>query len=406
MKTNKSLLLVLAVNALFAQENTTAKIEAVTKNGLHKIILTPEIRSFSKEDLSDFRIFDSNQKEVPYSILTENHEQLRSRFIPFEVLSKVLVPRKNTSLIVANPQKTIDQIVLSISNTDITKPYSISGSNDQKEWFGLVNNSQLTPIQNTQTTSDFKTVFIPLNSYRFLKIILDDKKTLPIDVLQIGQFTTEVLSNSKQEIVAKSIQTSQLPSQKKTQIHIVFEQPQVVNQIAFEISNPSLFQREARLYQNTKQEVKHKITTFQESLFEFELNSDTKNSFIIPQLFQKELFIEIENQDNQALEFSKIRFFQSPITILADLKANENYTIKTGNPKWNTPHYDLENFINKINTALPIAVIGKIEHPTAKETKSKNQSVWQQAWFMWVCISFVGLILLYFSTQLVKDMKK
>ncbi|MDD5149497.1 MAG: hypothetical protein PHC28_03310 [Flavobacterium sp.] len=406
MKTNKFLLLILAINGLFAQQSTTAKIESIKENGLHKIVLPAEIRSFSKEDLSDFRIFDAKKKEVPYFVIQENRAEILSSFSEFKVLSKNAIPRKSTTIIFKNPKTSIDEIVLQITNSDVTKSFSISGSNDQKEWFGLVNNSQLYNLESAQETSVFKTLNLPLSSYHYLKIIFDDKKTLPINILKVGNFDTKIQGEALQECIPKSIQTSQFLTQKKTRIHIIFDQIQIVNQMIFNITNPSLFKRNARIYWNKNLIVKHKTIKAQEDLFYFELNSETKNAINVPQLFKKDFFIEIDNQDNQPLTFSGIRFFQNQIAIIADLKANENYTIKTGNPKLNTPNYDLENFKSKIANNLPLATIYKIEHKSSNENSTKEKSIWQQAWFMWVCIALGGIAIFYFTASLVKDMKK
>jgi len=406
MKQNKFLILILAINSLFAQQITTAKIETVKESGLHKIIVPAEIRSFSKEDLSDFRILDANENEVPYFVVQENNKEWLSSFTEFKLISKNAIPNKSTTIIIENPKNSIDEIVLQITNSDVSKPYSISGSNDQKEWFGLVNNSQLSNLENAEETNVFKTINLPLSSYHFLKIIFNDKKNLPINVLKIGNFSNKIQNASLQEIFPKNIQTAQLSTLKKTQIHVVFKDPQIVNQISFKISNPSLFKRNARIYWYKKLVVKHKTIRVQETIFNFELNSETTNTIDVPQLFKKDFFIEIENQDNQALSFSGIQLFQNKLAVIADLKANEKYTVKTGNPKWGTPNYDLENFKSKVSNNLAQARINTIERQNSKENTVKEKSFWQQAWFMWFCIALGGIAILFFTTSLVKDMKK
>jgi hypothetical protein len=148
-----------------------------------------------------------------------------------------------------------------------------------------------------------------------------------------------------------------------------------------------------------------KSAPFPEEIFTFELSSDTNNTFTIPQLFEKECFIEIENQDNPPLTLGKIQFFQNQIAVIADLKANEKYTITTGNSKLNSPEYDLENFKKNTNSNLPEAKIYDIKQLNSKKTSPQNQSFWQQSWFMWLCISLGGIAVLYFTSSLVKDMK-
>ena len=405
MKLNKFLLLLLVLNNLLAQQNTTAKIDAIKEDGLHKLVLPPEIRSFSKEQLGDFRILDSKGIEVPYYIFEGSDKMLLSNFAECKILSKMTIPKNRTTLIFENPKTTIDAIVLSITNSDLTKSYSISGSNDQKEWFGLVNNSTVNELQNHEETSVLKTINLPLTSYRFLKIDFNDKKTLPINVLKIGFFINKIKNRTHAEIFPKSIRMVQLKSPKNTQIQVVFQNPQVINQISFKISNPSLFRRNARIYSKKIVKTKRSVKSIPETISNFELSSHIQNTFSVPQIFEKECFIEIENQDSQPLTFDKIQFFQNQISVIADLKTNEKYTITTGNPKKQRPEYDLENFKNNNDNNLPEAKIYDIKHPSSQKTNIPEKSFWQQPWFMWACIGLGGIAIAFFTTSLLKDMK-
>ena len=405
MKRNNFLILLLAINSLFAQQNTTAKIKAVNENGLHKIILPAEIRSFSKENLSDFRIYDAKQNEVPYFVVQDKNQATASGFSEFKLVSKTVIPRRKTTIIVETPEKTIDEMVLSITNSVVTKTFDISGSNDQKEWFGLINKAQLFNLESARGLSVYKTVALPLSSYRFLKIEFDDKKTLPINVLKVGVFTNKISNNNVQEILPKSSTITQYPSQKSTRIRVVFENRQIVNQIVFNIASPRLYKRKGRVYLDKIREIKHKTETYQKTISTFDLNSDTKKPVNTTQLFEKVFYIEIENQDNQPLSFSEIRFFQNQVSIIADLKAGEEYNIKTGNPKAEAPIYDLENFKSKMTNHLPQTTIYKIKRQNSNTIKVNIKSIWEQTWFMWLCIGLGGIAIVYFTSKLVKDMK-
>ena len=405
MKLNKFIILLLSINGLFAQQNTTAKIKSVNENGLHKIVLPAEIRSFSKEDLSDFRIYDAKKKEVPYFVIQAKNQSKLNRFSEFKLISKNGIPKKKTTIIVETPKKTIDEIVLLITNSVVTKSFDISGSNDQKEWFGLINKAQLFNLQSVVGINVFKTLALPLSSYRYLKIEFDDKKTLPINVLKVGVFTNKIINNKVQEIFPKSSIITQYPSQKKTRIRVVFDNQQIVNQIVFNTTNPNLYKRKGRVYLNKIREIKHKTETYQKTISTFELNSDLKKPINMNQLFEKEFSMEIENEDNQPLVFSEIRFFQNQVSIIADLKAGEEYGIKTGNPKAIAPKYDLENFKSKMANKLPETTIYKIKRQNSNTISVKEKSIWQQTWFMWLCIGLGGIAILYFTTNLVKDMK-
>lgn len=406
MKYNKFILLLFLVNLSISQNSTTAKIKTVATNGLHKIVLPPAIRSFSKQDVSDFRIFDSKQNEVPYFLVQNESKKVTNNFNEYKIVSKTVVPKKSTSIIIEIPSiQNYEQISLFIANSNVIKRYSISGSDDQKEWFGLSNAQELHDLTSNTETYVLKTISLPLCSYKFLKIDLDDKKTLPINILKAGNFKTQTQSDSLLQITPKSFTVTQLPSKKETLFRIAFDSPQIINQVTFEISKPNFYTRNATIYKNESREIKHKTEAYPISIASFVLSSKTKNTFDIPEMFEKEFFIKIENQDNQPLGITGVKCMQITVSIIADLNANEEYIIKTGNPNLSAPQYDLSNFKNSISGNLPKTSIYEIRKIVLTENACADKSFWQQAWFMWTCIILGGIAIVYFTTSLVKDMK-
>lgn len=397
-------IVLLWTNILIGQNITKAKIQPVAKNGLHKMVVPAEIRSYSKDDLSDFRIFDSKNSEVPYFLMVDSPIKMSEQFENFPIISKQVINKKITSIEIKNPKDQINGLRLVVANSEVTKEYSISGSNNQKEWFGLVNNSILSDLKSLETTNVVKEISLPLCSYRFLKIVFDDSTTLPINVLKIGNLQTSFLRGAMQEIKAKSIQTTQIATEKKTVIKIEFDFPQVIDKVIFDINRTNLFKRNARIYTDNERIEKHKTVKYQDDIAHFTLVSNQDNAFNTANTKQQYLTIEIENQDNPPLQISDIKFFQKPIFAVSDLKSNENYSIVTGNLNLMPPNYDLAFFKETISDTLPETQITSIEYQKQEGTAIKKSSFWQQPWFMWLCVSAGGLMILFFSVRLIKEM--
>ncbi len=406
MKLNKFILLLFLSNLSFGQYNTTAKLKKAAENGMHEIVLSPEIRSFSKQDLSDIRIFDSKGNEIPYFI--QNSKDVSSNsFVEYSIISKTVYPKKTTSIIIEIPlNKKNNQLSLFIANSNVEKKYSVSGSDNQKEWFGISDSQILSDLNSTSETSVVKTISYPLSTYRYLKIDFDDRKTLPVNILKVGNFDTQLQKGALQEIVPKKSFTTEDHSKKETQIHVLFNAPQVINQIAFEISKPTYYNRHAILLRKVKQQTRRKSSIIEEEIASFELNSNEKNIFTIPEIFEKEFYIKIENHDNQPLSVSTIKYSQKPISIVADLSSNESYILKTGNKTLTEPDYDLSSFKNNIAVSLPEISIYDIQQKTSDKNHIENKSFWQQSWFMWLCILLGGITIFFFTASLVKDLKR
>ncbi len=411
MKTIKHILFIvflitssLAFSQDFAVEG---KISGIQANGLHSVLITPEIRSLSNENLSDIRIFDSKNRETPY-FLSNDLKTTSTAFEEYKIISKNTIPNKSSSVIFENnSNKNLIEITLAIANSDVEKSYNISGSNDLTEWFGLVNNRLLNDLSDSENTFIYKNIPVPNNKYRYLKIDFNDKKTLPIAVLKVGKFSSQTSASALQEIKKEEFKIQEFPKAKKTRITFKFENSQIINQISFTIKNASLYRRTAKIIVNRTEVYKKRKKNYEENLENFELISGSTNTFSIASLREKEFYIDIENQDNQPLSISEVTLFQNPIYLVADLNSGENYTLKAGDPNLSEPHYDLSSFQNSISKALPEAQISKITRLKKVQNLSpKNTAIWSQPWFMWVCIGIAGIIIFYFSLSLIKDMKK
>jgi hypothetical protein len=404
MKTINLFLVLLTAGFCFGQQIRVGKITTVKTDGLHQIILPTIIRSNSNDDLSDLRILDHKKNEVPYFIHESNESILNSNYKEYKIITQSEIPKKQSTLIFENPEKTINEVTLSIANYEGEKSYTLSGSNDLKQWFGIANKNYLTDLTASDATTVLKTIAFPLNNYKFIKIELDDRKSLPIRIITVGHFNSKATETSFLPIAYNRKTITELKSEKKTVIHFEFDYAINIEQIKFQISNPKLYKRYVRIYKDETRKIKNKLEHFQNFLSNFDLRSDSKNSFAISGIKEKDFFIEIDNQDNQPLTIDDVQFFQRPITIIADLKATENYTIKTGNKDLTKPIYDIENFKNSISSNLPITTIYEVQVVQKSVENIAPKAIWQQPWFMWLCITIGGLSIVYFTRNLMRDM--
>ena len=226
MLLNKIALFLLLTNVVSAQPNVTAKIEAVTKDGVHRIVLPAALRSFSKNNLADFRIYNQAGNEVPYQIANPNLAGTYYNFKPFQIISKTVVETKSTSIVLENPKPELNEISLNISNAEVTKKFSVSGSADLKNWFGLVNKRELPDITNENTSSQYVSIPLPLNTYKYIRIDFDDKKTLPLNVLQAGYFDRQFKSGLSEKVNPQKITKTERREEKITLIDVTFAHPQ------------------------------------------------------------------------------------------------------------------------------------------------------------------------------------
>lgn len=404
-KMNKIIVFLLLANFSFSQSILKAKIKSVEKDGLHVIKVPSLLRSYSNEDLGNLRIYDSKNQEIPYFIYANDKNITSENFEVLKLNSKLNFPNQKTEVIFENTNAIKNNFLVEFANTEVLKKYEILGSDNLKDWFGLINKDSIYLQKANEKTSIFYNFNIPLSNYKYIKLSLDDRKTLPVNVLNVGIMKFASENKVLDKILPKNVSTTNDNVSKNTIVKIDFQNKEIFHQISFSISNPKLYQRNAVIYTNETVKIKNKTETVRNELAFLELSSLKQNTFLIPsEKFLKQIFIEIDNQDNIPLTIDDIVFYQKPISIVSELKPNVNYTIETGNPELITPNYDLKYFENIIDNNFPKTEIYDIQNITKNDSKKDSKNPYSSI-ILWLCIGVGAVVALYFVSGMLKEMK-
>ncbi|MEN8927540.1 MAG: hypothetical protein ABF242_04735 [Flavobacteriales bacterium] len=384
-------------------QDYSGSFETLNQDGLHSFLLSKEVRSATHENLNQLRILDSKKKEVPY-VLVYDTDKISSVFKSIPLFDKKVWKDSVTSITIENATKKIQsKLTFRIANTSIRKSYTIFGSNDNKEWFGLVTNQYVSGLTSATKTTVERTFQFPLNTYQFLRIDFNDKTSLPINILEVGVYESKFFAQKPIEINEYGREIKSIKKRKVTRLKFSNETALKVNVISFDIEN-DFFLREAKIIVKKKRKVKKREETYEKVISQFTLNSKKENTFELSNLNENEFWIEIENQDNPELKITNVKLYQNPIYLVSNLKKNEKYELII-DKSLQKPSYDLGNFISdKTNTIDDISLtqFSKIKQD---EEKSSEKNFWQTPLFMWICIGLGGLIVVYFALGLLKDIK-
>lgn len=404
MKHNFFSLILISFAQLFFSQERTAKLKTIQVDGFHQLMISPEIRSASKNNGDILRIFDSKKNEIPYVFFQKNNNSKSQK--SFEIISKNAITNKLTDVVILNKDaEKLNQIWLKIANTEVAKRFNISGSNDGNEWFGLVDNQFVDELSDPKSTFVVREFTFPFNQYKYLKFTFLDKNSLPVNVMEA--FSEAQFQNSISPIVLSDFTQKIIHNKetKETVVTLQFKEPQVVDAFKIEVSNPNFYLRNATISVPKTRNFKKRTETFEDLVSLFQLSSKNNKIQEISSVFSKEFTITIENQDNSPLEIRKINLYQNPVSVLADLKKGENYTMVV-NPKLNKPNYDLAASGINFNQNFPEAKLENLDQLSENKTEDEEKNFWQKPLFMWVCIIFAIGIIAFFALGLVKDMNK
>lgn len=406
----KIILLLLSFNIYYSvhsQFNWEATIDSIQKDSYYKILLPPEINGKLKNDFSDIRIFDNEEKEIPYLIMSEKPVSYITLFKEYEIAKKIITKNCCTELMLHNVLKSkINNVHLVIKNAEVSKSAKLSGSDDGNEWFVLKEKFFLQSINNANETAEIKLLNFPLTNYKFLKLEIVDSTSAPLNILKAGYYDTNSEKAKYSEIPLQSIKQTDSTSLKKTFLRLNFGQQQYIDMIEIDVEQPNLYLRRGSICQETEVKIKkQKTDTVLTKIHDFELNSKEENIISFSNFPAKELILIIENADNYPLKFKSIKAWQIAHYLVGDLRQGKKYSLRFGHEKIYAPDYDLKYFQDSIPKDLStINTIG-LKNIRKKE-EVRTTSFFKSTLAIWFAIGAVLVLLGLMSVKIVRDLGK
>ncbi|RNI26285.1 DUF3999 family protein [Rufibacter latericius] len=386
-----------------------AQLAPVTQPGYHRILLPPQVMGHLQPNLEDLRVFDSKGQAVPYLVRTEVPLQYRTLFKPYQILSYTRKPGGTSELLVHNPQKrAINNISLRIGNAEVRKQVSLSGSDDQQDWYVLKEQDVLYAIRNTKSTNEVKLLDFPLSNYRYFRLQLNDSISAPLNILQAGYYDTYSEAGKYTRIPVQSMNRVDSAENHITYLRLRFGQPVYPEQVALYISAPALYHRpgrvvlgEQKVYERRRRKLRR--ARMQEISVPLLLHSNAPAVLDLPRQKVEGLVIEIENADNPPLTIDSVRVLQLNRYLIAELNPGQSYTLQFGNEKLTAPEYDLQFFQDSIPLSTPVVQVQNITSlcPPKSGKQPKSSKI-----LIWAAIAALALGLGYMTVRLLRDMEK
>lgn len=395
-----SLLFLLLLPVLgFAQ--TYAALEEPDSSGIYKIRLSPALRSAMRGNLHFLRILDRKNREVPYVRVEPEPARLVYKPLPF-------VRQKTDSSSSYRVERPSDDewrsISLKIASNDLVKSYTVSGSDNGEEWFGLTGKLTLSGMRSADGFVK-KEIELPSNPFRFVRIEFDDRKLLPVFVQSIETYEYPEGARELVRLEGVSQSVEEDPQRKRTIVHLTFPEPQVINRIGFDVTAPALYRRQLRVSVPGVVVRRGNRTEGKNEIAAFALSSDGPDEFGIPELFTDKLTVEIANADNPPLAIAGISLYQDRLSIAADLEKGAQYRLAI-DTLYSVPRYDLAYFKGAVKPGAPELEAGE-PMIAGKDQSAASKLAWlNRKEFMWACIIFGILIIGYLARNLMKDLDK
>jgi len=373
-----------------------ASLDTVAQPGFYQVALQPAIAAGMQPSLNDVRILDATGRQVPYLLKAEVPVFKENKFSSLPILSNKRETDKQVHVVIENTTgKPLSQLMLVIKNTTVNRMVTLSGSDDNINWYVIRENIYLDNFFPDTSTTFIQSLSFPISNYHYLKITLNGKDILPVNIVRAGIYE-ETMVNGKYQALPSASLLQKDSIDKYSYIFIRLDNNYFVDRLQLGVEGSRFYKREM--------EVLGGNLTNPVLLGNFELNPAKPAVFSISAKTDH-LLLKIKNDDNPPLQVFAVTAFQLNRYLLAYLEKGNNYQLVWGDSTANAPSYDIEAFKDSIGNKAANLNIGKIQLNTVLKPLVPEASLFNK-WWLWCIILAAIVILLMLTFSLTKEINK
>jgi hypothetical protein len=370
------------------------------KDAWHKVILPEEIFGKVAPNLADIRIYGittaKDTIEASY-LLKLKAEKIVVKDVNFKFLNTTQNEKGYYFTLEVPTEDAINQLKLDFKIENFDWKLTLEGSQNQLEWFTVVDEYRILSIKNTATDYQFTKVTFPSAKFRFFRLLVKSEENP--ELINVKATFNEIGIGSFVEFATANLKTIQDKEAQKTTLEIDLKSTVAVSFLQIKVKDTFNYYRPISI-----QYVADSVKTEQgwnylyENLTTGTLSSIENNEVKFESTILKKLKISIFNQDNEPLNIETIEVKGYVHELLVRFTEPAAYFLTYGNKKATKPNYDIERFDSKIPDTLTALTLGN-EQKIDKNETTKAPLFKNKLW-LWLLMGIIILVLGWFSVKM------
>lgn len=335
----------------------------VTAVGMVKIDLPIETINVACPEMEDLRLHDSAGNEVPYAI--ERRIPEANPFQNAKSFQVSLTANRTVVMFETGLTRPLDTVRLETPSEDFIKPVKIEGSADSKRWQLLGQGQSIFRLPDGANKLD---VFLPAHVWRWLRLTVDDRRTLAIPFTGARVRATAAAPAPTELLPATVAERDESPGETRLVIHLGAANLYLAA-VRIETEEP-LFTREItlavpRIYQDGVREQSIGKGTVYRVVIDDQKTAKNLSVSLESIVHSSELVVIISNRDSPPLSINAIGIDRRPVSLVFLAKHAGDYILYSGDDGCSAPHYDLATLDVNFKTlaASPIVLPPLVDNP-------------------------------------------
>jgi hypothetical protein len=372
-----------------------AGMDTVPQDGFYQVNLVPSIIASMQPAMADIRILDNTGKQVPYILKSDLPAFRENKFTGLPIISNKMEADKQVHVVIENTGKRLlNELVLVIKNTDANRMATLSGSDDNKNWYIIKENIYLNNFFSATAGTFIQALVFPNSNYAFFKITINGKNILPVNVVKAGIYE-ETFINGKYLPLPNPVLLQKDSGNQYSYIFIQFNSNYFIDRFELQVKGSRFYKRNMVVYGGSAAQPVE--------LASYTLTTDAPAIYGIAAK-TNHLLLKIRNDDNPPLQITNIAAFQLNRYLLTYLNKGTSYHLVWGDSGAPAPSYDLEAFKDSIGNNATVIGYGSIQKnniPLQQQPIASNNK-----WLIWLAIAIVIIVLLALTYKLTKEVNK
>ncbi len=372
------------------------------KENWHKIVLPDEIFSKISSSLNDIRIYgitdNTDTIEAPY-ILNELKASTIVKNIPFKLINSSNRDNGYFFTFETNSDEIINQINLNFGKDNFDWLIKLEGSQNLTDWYTIKENCRILSIRNSQANYKYTNLVFPDSKFLYYRIQLNSSIRPNLLSAILSKSIKESVKSKEYSVVQTKTEIDK--SLKKSIIEIELKSIFPISEISFTAKDKYDYYRPITIQVATDSiKSQNKWTYIYYNVYSGILSSFEDQEFSFNTFFAKKIKIIIDNNDNEPLQIDRVKVKGNVFELTTRFDEEAKYFLVYGNRNVSSPIYDLENFKNKIPTALSYLSLGNEE--LISQNQNNTSPLFENKLWLWIIMIVLILLIGWFSLSMIR----
>ncbi len=359
----------------------------------HKVVLPDDVFGALEGNMNGLRIVgltpQGDTVEAPY-LMEIRSPKTKTRVVATKILNRVRSGQNAFFTLELLESRPVNYIELAFAQQDFDWKVTLEGSQDQRQWFTVLEDYRILSFQNEQERYAFTSLRFPEADFKFFRIKIPGN---PVPVLQAADIYSVSSEEGTATVYEGRLQVKQDKAKKRTIIDLDLGKVVPIDRVAIEVDADHDYFRKIEISYLADSVASQKGMRYHyQPLLSNVLSSLDTSLFTFNSTLVRHLQVVIQNQDDLPLEIRKLSAIGSQHELVFRIPNPGSYFLLYGDRLAQKPIYDLGRFQEQIPGQISQVNLGS-EAVWHQEKFSTQKAIFENKFWLYGLMGIIAMVL-------------